>query len=64
MAHGFPDPAAAMHRAIIAVGNTIRAQASIMGFADTFALIGAVLLVAVLVVAMLRNGVSTAGAAH
>src|SRR5438270_5219373 len=32
MAHGFPDPAAARHRAIIAVGQTIRAQATIMGF--------------------------------
>ncbi len=64
MAHGFPDPAAAWHRAIIAVGETIRAQATIMGFADTFALIGGVLLVAVLAVAMLRKGMSSAGAGH
>jgi len=48
MAHGYPDPAGAMHRAIIAVGQTIRAQATIMGYADSFALIGVVLLVAVL----------------
>jgi DHA2 family multidrug resistance protein len=64
MAHGFPDPAAAMHRAIIAIGNTIRAQATIMGFADSFALIGAILVVAVLAVALLRKGTSAPGAAH
>ena len=28
MSHGFPDPAGALHRAIIAVGQTIRAQAT------------------------------------
>jgi MFS transporter, DHA2 family, multidrug resistance protein len=64
MAHGFPDPAAASHRAIIAVGQAIRVQATIMGFADTFALIGGVVVVAILAVAMLRKGTSSAGAAH
>src|SRR5438105_8490804 len=64
MAHGFPDPAAATHRAIIAIGQTIRGQATIMGYADSFALIGGVLLVAVIAVAMLQKGTSAAGAAH
>jgi MFS transporter, DHA2 family, multidrug resistance protein len=64
MAHGYPDPAGAMHRAIIAVGQTIRAQATIMGYADSFALIGVVLLVAVLTVTMLRKGAAAGGAAH
>jgi MFS transporter, DHA2 family, multidrug resistance protein len=64
MAHGYPDPAGAMHRAVIAVGNTIRAEATIMGYADAFALIGVVLLVAVVAVALLRKGTSAAGAAH
>jgi MFS transporter, DHA2 family, multidrug resistance protein len=64
MAHGYPDPAGAMHRAIIAIGQTIRAQATIMGYADSFALIGAVLLVAVLAVALLRKGTAAGGAAH
>jgi MFS transporter, DHA2 family, multidrug resistance protein len=64
MAHGYPDPAGAMHRAIIAVGQTIRAQATIMGYADSFALIGAVLLIAVLAVAMLRKGAASGGPAH
>ena len=64
MAHGYPDPAGAMHRAIIAIGQTIRAQATIMGYADSFALIGVVLLVAVLAVALLRKGAAAGGAAH
>jgi MFS transporter, DHA2 family, multidrug resistance protein len=64
MAHGYPDPAGAMHRAIIAIGQTIRAQATIMGYADAFALIGAVLVIAVFTVALLRKGTSSAGAAH
>jgi MFS transporter, DHA2 family, multidrug resistance protein len=64
MAHGFPDPAGAMHRGIVAVGNTIREQATVMGYGDSFALIGVVLLVAVLAVAMLRKtGAASAGAA-
>src|SRR5580658_5722011 len=64
MAHGYPDPAGAMHRAVIAVGNTIRAEATIMGYADAFALIGVVLVVAVFAVALLGKGTSAAGAAH
>jgi DHA2 family multidrug resistance protein len=64
MAHGFPDPAGAMHRAIIAVGRTIQVQATIMGFGDSFALIGVVLLTAVLAVAMLRRGSAATGVAH
>ena len=64
MSHGFPDPAGAMHRAIIAIGQTISAQATIMGYADSFALIGAVLLAAVVLVAMLRKGAAEGGAAH
>jgi MFS transporter, DHA2 family, multidrug resistance protein len=64
MAHGYPNPDGAMHRAIIAVGQTIRSQATIMGYADSFALIGVVLQVAVLAFAMLRKGAAAGGAAH
>lgn len=64
MAHGVPDPSAAMHQAVIAVGQTIRAQATIMGYADSFALIGIVLLAAIVAVAMLRKGTAAGGAAH
>jgi DHA2 family multidrug resistance protein len=63
MAHGTPDPSGAMHRAIIAVGQTIRAEATIMGYADCFGLIGAVLLIAVVAVVLLRTKTSGGGAA-
>jgi DHA2 family multidrug resistance protein len=62
--HGFPDPAGALHRAIVAVGQTVRAQATIMGYADSFALIGVVLLVATLSIAMLQKGAVSGGGAH
>ena len=48
MAHGVAGVAEARHQAVIAVGCTIRAQATIMGYADCFALLGIVLLAAVL----------------
>jgi DHA2 family multidrug resistance protein len=64
MSHGFPDSASAMHRAIIAVGETIRAQATIMGYADCFALLGVVLLVAAVLVALLKKGAVSGAGAH
>ena len=59
-----PRPAGALHRAIIAVGQTIRAEATIMGYADSFALLGVVLSVAALLVAMLKKGAASGGGAH
>lgn len=64
MAHGIPDPAAAMHQAIVAVGQTIRAQATVMGYSDCFGLLGVALLGALLSVALLRKGSLTAAGAH
>jgi DHA2 family multidrug resistance protein len=64
MLHGVPDPASAMHRGVIAVGDTIRAQATIMGYADCFGLLGVVLLVAATLVALLKKGVASGAGAH
>jgi MFS transporter, DHA2 family, multidrug resistance protein len=64
MAHGVPDPAAAMHQAIIAVGQTIRTQATVMGYADCFGLLGVAVLGAVLSVALLRKGSAGTTGAH
>jgi DHA2 family multidrug resistance protein len=64
MAHGTPDPAGAMHRAMIAIGATIRAQATYMGYADCFGLLGVGLLCALLATIMLKKGASAAGGAH
>jgi len=64
MSHGFPDPAGALHRAVIAVGDIIREQATVMGYADCFALLGVVLIVTILPVALLRKGAASGGATH
>jgi DHA2 family multidrug resistance protein len=64
MGHGFPDPAAALHRAIIAVGQTIRAQATLMGYADCFGLLGVILLCAACSIALLRKGAGGGAGAH
>jgi DHA2 family multidrug resistance protein len=64
MAHGTPDAAGAMHRAMIAIGDSIRAQATYMGYADCFELLGVILLCAVVAVAVLKKGASAAGGAH
>jgi DHA2 family multidrug resistance protein len=58
MAHGVADPAAASHKALVALGNLIRRQALIMGFSDAFAVVGIVLLMAAICVALARNSKS------
>jgi MFS transporter, DHA2 family, multidrug resistance protein len=46
LAHGVSDVAAAQQKAIIALGNIVRKQALIMGYADTFAALALLLLLA------------------
>src|SRR5437899_5620002 len=46
MAHGVTDPAGARHQAIVALGHTVKQQALVMGFSDTFAVVGIVLVLA------------------
>jgi DHA2 family multidrug resistance protein len=62
LAHGVPDPAAARHQAIVALGNAVKHQALVMGFSDTFAVIAAVLVFSAIAVAFTRRvkGGSTA----
>ncbi|WP_457584995.1 DHA2 family efflux MFS transporter permease subunit [Ensifer canadensis] len=48
MAHGVSDPVLASHKAIAALGQIVRRQALILGFSDTFAVIGVVLAMAAL----------------
>jgi MFS transporter, DHA2 family, multidrug resistance protein len=65
MAHGVPDPAAAHQQAIVALGNTVKRQALVMGFSDTFAVIAAVLVFAAIAVAFTRKvKAAGGGAAH
>ena len=55
IAHGVPDPAAAHQQAIIALGKAVKQQALVMGFSDTFAVIGAVLVLAAIAVLFTRK---------
>jgi DHA2 family multidrug resistance protein len=64
MAHGVPDPAAAHQQAIIALGKTVKHQALVMGFSDTFAVIGVVLVIAALAVMLMRKAKTATAAAH
>jgi len=54
-AHGVVDPAAASHKAALAIGLRVRQQANIMAFGDTFYLLGVTLLVALLVTLLLHR---------
>jgi DHA2 family multidrug resistance protein len=64
LAHGVPDPAAARHQAIVALGNAVKRQALVMGFSDTFAVIAAVLVFAAIAVAFTRRAKAGGAAAH
>jgi DHA2 family multidrug resistance protein len=64
LAHGVPDPAAARRQAIIALGKAVKHQALVMGFSDTFAVIGVVLVLAALAVTLTRKAKASGGAAH
>jgi MFS transporter, DHA2 family, multidrug resistance protein len=61
ISHGVADPAAAKHQAIVAIGNAVKRQALIMGFSDTFAVIGVILAIATLALLFARKAKSGAG---
>ena len=64
MGHGVPDAAAAHQQAIIALGKAVKRQALVMGFSDTFAVIGAVLVLAAIAVALTRKVKASGPSAH
>ena len=55
LSHGISDPATAKHQAIVAIGNLVKRQALIIGFSDTFAVIGFVLAVAAIALLFARK---------
>jgi DHA2 family multidrug resistance protein len=63
-AHGVSDPAAAHEQAIIALGKTVKHQALVMGFSDTFAVIGVVLALAAVAVLLTRKVEGSAAGGH
>lgn len=62
MAHGVADPSAAQHKAIVAIGATVHRQALIMGFSDTFAVIGTTLAIAAIAILFARKVMAGGGA--
>jgi DHA2 family multidrug resistance protein len=62
MAHGISDPATAQHQSAIMLGKIIKKQSVIMGFADTFAVLGGMLFVAAVCVMLAKKGEASAGA--
>jgi DHA2 family multidrug resistance protein len=63
--HGIADPATASHKALVAIGGVVQKQAFIFAFSDTFYLLGAALIVALLATLLLKKpGHPEAGAAH
>jgi DHA2 family multidrug resistance protein len=64
MAHGVPDPAAAREQSIIALGKSVKHQALVMGFSDTFAVIGVVLALAAAAVLLTRRVKGSGAGAH
>jgi MFS transporter, DHA2 family, multidrug resistance protein len=64
MNHGVSDPAAAQQQAVIAIGSAVRRQALVMGFSDTFAVIGLVLVLAAVAVVFTRKAKGGGAGAH
>ena len=64
LSHGVSDHALAAQQAIVAIGRVVKRQALILGFSDTFAVIGVLLAIAaiVLLFAAKPKGASGAGA--
>jgi MFS transporter, DHA2 family, multidrug resistance protein len=64
LAHGVSDPAAAQQKAIVALGNIVRKQALIMGYADTFAALALLLVLAAASLLFTRRSGGNGAAAH
>jgi DHA2 family multidrug resistance protein len=55
VSHGVTDRAEAAHRALIAIGHIVQKQAFILAFSDTFYLLGATLIIALLATLLLKK---------
>jgi DHA2 family multidrug resistance protein len=53
--HGVVDRAEASHRAVVAIGHVVQKQAFILAFSDTFYLLGAALIVALMAALLLKK---------
>ena len=59
--HGIVDHAEATHRAVVAIGKIVQKQAFILAFSDTFYLLGAALIVALVAALLLKKPSMLAG---
>jgi len=64
MSHGVSDVATAQRKAIVALGDIVRRQATIMAYADTFAVLGVLLLLAAGLLLFTRRGQASVAGAH
>ena len=64
LAHGVSDAATAQQKAIVALGNIVRKQALIMGYADTFAALALLLVLAAASLLFTRRAGANGAAAH
>jgi DHA2 family multidrug resistance protein len=64
MSQGVADRAEAWHRAVAAIGQGVRQQAYVMAFGDTFYLLGAALIVALVAALLLRRPDHVEAGAH
>jgi DHA2 family multidrug resistance protein len=64
LTHGISDAATAQHQAIVAIGRTVRKQATIMAYSDTFVFMGLALVIAFGLGLLLKKSIggSAAGA--
>jgi DHA2 family multidrug resistance protein len=65
VSHGVTDRAEASHRAVVAIGHIVQKQAFVLAFSDTFYLLGAAMLVALVAGLLLEKpGQLAGGGAH
>jgi DHA2 family multidrug resistance protein len=64
MSHGTSDAATAQHKAIVALGDIVRRQAMVMAYADTFAVLGVLLLLAAGLLLFTRSSVPSRNGAE
>jgi DHA2 family multidrug resistance protein len=64
MRHGVSAAAAAQHKAIVALGNVVRRQSLIMAYADRFAVLGVLLLLAAGLLLFSRRAGASSATAH
>ena len=64
MSHGVADRAAATHEAVVYLGSVVKRQALIMGFSDTFAVIGVLLAAAAVALLFARKAQASGAGAH